>query len=69
MNIIELKNTRRFYRDESHAYGWSVGFKTTITDGVKKKRIHISDIGTDRRAAISNGLRLVGHYQTGTYKL
>lgn len=68
-SIKEIPSTRRFYRDERHAYGWTVGFKTTLTDGVNKKRIILNDIGTDRRAAIANALRMVENYRNGTYSI
>lgn len=53
-----IPSTRRFWKDEFHAYGWQVGFKETVrfADG-QTARISFTDIGTDRNAAIGNALR------------
>ena len=55
-----LPTSRRYYKDEYHAYGWQVGFNQTVfVPNIPPHRfkVQFSDIGTDRKAAISNALR------------
>ena len=53
-----LPKTRRYWRDEWHPYGWSVGFReSVILPNGKRVRIRFSDIGVDKSAAISNAHR------------
>lgn len=57
----QLTTTRRFWKDQFHAYGWEVGFKMSVrfADGAIG-RMSFRDIGTDRDAAIGNALRAIG---------
>lgn len=54
-----IPSSRRFSRDEHHAYGWKVTFRQTVkfSDGRPNVRTFFSDIGTTRTNAISNALR------------
>lgn len=56
-----LPRTRRFWKDQHHAYGWEVGFTVSFryADG-QLGRAAFRDIGTDKRAAISNAMRSFG---------
>jgi hypothetical protein len=58
----EIKSTRRFLRDERHPYGRKVTFKTTLTDGINRRRVTLFDIGVDRWSAINNALRAIPVY-------
>jgi len=53
-----ISTSRRFWKDEHHAYGWQVGFDQTVvnTETGEHVRVTFKDIGTDRRSAISNAL-------------
>lgn len=55
-----ITSTRRFWKDQFHAYGWEVGFTMSLRfpDG-QIGRTSFRDIGTDRCAAISNALRIL----------
>ena len=56
-----VPQSRRFWKDKHHAYGWGVGFDQTVIDSVSGQIVRVSfrDIGTDRQTAISNALRNV----------
>lgn len=53
-----LPRTRRFWKDEFHAYGWQVGFTVSFkfADG-QIGRASFRDIGVNRNAAIGNAMR------------
>ena len=56
-----LPRTRRFWKDQFHAYGWEVGFTVSFRyeDG-QIGRAAFRDIGVDRNAAIGNAMRSFG---------
>jgi hypothetical protein len=55
-SIIDPRSLR-YYRNQSHPYGWQVSFRCSLIllDGTRKSA-SFSALGTDRRAAMANAL-------------
>lgn len=53
-----IPSSRRYINNVWHPYGWKVSFWQTVqfANGARR-RVHFSDIGVDRNAAIANALR------------
>lgn len=49
---------RKYWKDEFHPYGWSIGFQqTAVLPSGKIVRMGFMDIGVNRYAAICNAMR------------
>jgi hypothetical protein len=55
--LTPIPTSRRFIKDEFHAYGWKVAFmQTCIHPNGVKERIFFSSLGTNRANAIGHAM-------------